>query len=343
MALLAGMALLTAEGGLREGPQSPGPPGTVVVSNMRDHTATVLEAATGRVLATLPTGQGPHEVTISRDGRWALVSNYGTREQGGSSITVIDIARLEVTRTIDLGEYRRPHGMAFFPGDTLVAVTSEVSHAVLLLDFRSGHVIRAVPTNGRTTHMLGLSAAGDRMVTSNIADNTISSLEPLGTTEPVVIRVARQPEGIAITPDGREAWAGSNQDSVVVIVNLRTGLPADTLRGFGLPYRIGISGDGRRAVISDPVKGEIRLYDVATRRARATITVARDSLVTTAEVPGSPSPEGVAVSHDGRWAFVTLQGRNRLAIVDVERGVIVGYGQTGTWSDGVGYSPVPRH
>ena len=56
------------------------PTGTLVVSNMNDHTATVIDAATGRVHATLPTGEGPHEVAVSHDGRTALVSNYGLSE-----------------------------------------------------------------------------------------------------------------------------------------------------------------------------------------------------------------------------------------------------------------------
>jgi DNA-binding beta-propeller fold protein YncE len=56
-------------------------------------------------------------------------------------------------------------------------------------------------------------------------------------------------------------------------------------------------------------------------------------------VPGSASPEGVAVSRDGRWAFVTLQGRNRMVTIDLGKGTIVGWAATGNWSDGIGYSP----
>jgi DNA-binding beta-propeller fold protein YncE len=48
----------------------------------------------------------------------------------------------------------------------------------------------------------------------------------------------------------------------------------------------------------------------------------------------------VAVSRDSRWAFVTLQGRNRVATIDLQRGTITAYAITGTWSDGVAYSPV---
>jgi DNA-binding beta-propeller fold protein YncE len=152
--------------------------------------------------------------------------------------------------------------------------------------------------------------------------------------------VTAAPEGVAITPDGGTAWVGSDRDSVVVVVDLESRQPVDTLRGFGLPYRLAITSDGKRAVVTDPMKAQVRIFDVSTRRERATIEIPADSIVATAEVPGSPSPEGVTVSPDGRWAFVTLQGRNRVITIDLDSARIVGWAPTGTWSDGIGYSPL---
>ncbi|HEY4319934.1 MAG TPA: YncE family protein [Gemmatimonadales bacterium] len=320
--------------------QTSGPAGTLVVANMNDNTAMVLDAASGRLVATLPTGEGPHEVAISRDGRWALVSNYGVRGKPGNSLTVIDIARARVDRTITLDGYLRPHGMAFLPGDTLVAVTSEMRQAVLLVDFRTGEVVTTLATRGRSPHIVSATATGDRIYTGNIGDGTVAELDPVTRDSAKTFRVARQPEGITVAPDGGSVWAGSDVDSVVVVVDPRRGVAIDTLRGFGLPYRIAITPDSRLAIVTDPVRAEVRVFTVSDRKPRFTIAVPRDSLVATAEVPGSPSPEGVAVSSDSRWAFVTLQGRNRVITIDLEDGLIVRYAAIGTWSDGIGYSRV---
>jgi YVTN family beta-propeller protein len=314
---------------------------------MNDHTVTVLDAATGRVRATLPTGQGPHEVAVSPDGRWALVSNYGVRGAPGATLTVVDIARAAVARTLTLAGFQRPHGLAFLPGDTLAAVTAEAARAVLVVDVRDGRVVDTLPTRGRGSHMVAVTARGDRAFTANIPDGTVSALDlrrraPAGRDSARLISVGRAPEGIAVTPDGREVWVGSNRDSTVLVVDAERGVATDTLRGFGLPYRIAITPDGRLAVVTDPVRAEVRVVGVADRRTRFTVAVPADSVVATAEVPGSPSPEGVALSRDGRWAFVTLQGRNRVATIDLRRGVITAYAPTGTWSDGVGYSPLRR-
>jgi YVTN family beta-propeller protein len=305
---------------------------------MNDNTASIIDAESNRVLATLPTGQGPHEVAISRDGRWAVVSNYGIKDHPGNSLTVIDLTRITVARTIALGSYQRPHGMAFFPGDTVLAVTSEVSHAVLLVDFRDGHVIKTLPTRGRGSHMIAMTPAGDRLFTTNVPDGSITRLDlGLGDTTRV-IPVARFVEGVTITPDGHTVFVGSNGDSVVVAVDVATSQAIDTLRGFGMPYRLAASPNGRLVVITDPVHATIGIYDLPTRRRRFLIDVPRDSLVATTEVPGSPSPEGVIISGDSRWAFVTIQGRNRLATVDLDTGTIRSYAPTGAWSDGIGWS-----
>lgn len=317
--------------------------GTLVVSNMNDHTVTVIDAASGRVRATLPTGQGPHEVAVSHDGRWALVSNYGVRGAPGNSLTVVDIKRAAVARTLTLDSFQRPHGIVFLPGDTLAAVTAESARAVLIVDFRDGRVLDTLPSAGRGSHMVAVAARGNRAFTGNIADGTVSVLEmqrQSARTPARLIPVKRAPEALAVTPDGSTLWVGSNSDSLVLVVNVERGTATDTLRGFGLPYRIAITPDGRTAVITDPVRAEVRIVGVADRRIRFTIEVPGDSLVPTAEVPGSPSPEGVAVSRDSRWAFVTLQGRDRVATIDLRRGVITAYAPTGTWSDGIGFSPL---
>src|SRR5829696_6513416 len=55
--------------------QVPGLSGTLVVTNKSPATATIIDVATGRALATLPTGNGPHEVVLSSNGRTAVVTD----------------------------------------------------------------------------------------------------------------------------------------------------------------------------------------------------------------------------------------------------------------------------
>ena len=129
--------------------------GTLVVTNKKPSTATIVDVASGRTLATLPTGTTPHEVVLSSDGALAVVTDYGGPRR---TLTVIDVPALKVARTIDLGEHRAPHGIAFLPGDRLVAVTCEQTRNVVFVDVVDGVVRHAVSTEAGGTHMIGVTA-----------------------------------------------------------------------------------------------------------------------------------------------------------------------------------------
>ncbi len=113
--------------------------GTLVVTNKSPSKATIIDVASGRTLATLPTGAGPHEVVLSPNGTWAVVTDYaGTPGNPGKSLTVIQVPQQRVEKTIDLGTYTRPHGIVFLPGDSLVAVTSETTGNVVIVNLPRG-------------------------------------------------------------------------------------------------------------------------------------------------------------------------------------------------------------
>lgn len=319
-----------------------GPAGTVVVANMGDNTATLIDVASKRVVATLPTGNGAHEVAVSHDGRWAVVSNYGVRGAPGNTLTVIDVPAAVVARTIDLGEFRRPHGSAFLPDDSLFAVTSEVSKAIVLVDFKAGTVAGSIPTNHPASHMLAMTTDARRIFTSNVADGTVSELDVPGRRFVREYAVAPAVEGIAVSPGGEQVWVGSNQQKTVTIIDPKGGGAAGTISGFGMPYRLAVTPDSRTVVITDPPNAVVRIIDRATRQDRHTVKIPAEGVGASAEFPGSPSPEGIVLSRDGRTAFVALQGSSRVAIIDIGTGTVLGYVPTGAGPDGIAYSPFGR-
>ena len=100
--------------------------GMIVAANMNDNTASIKEAVMDSgPMPTAPTGNGPHEVAVSHNGRLAVVSNYGVRGAPGNSLTVINLAvsaaRLVAFARSILGNYHNPHGSAFLPGEYLAA------------------------------------------------------------------------------------------------------------------------------------------------------------------------------------------------------------------------------
>ena len=191
---------------------------TLIVANKAEATVSLIDLASGKIVATLPVGTGPHEVAVSPDGRLALIANYGTGAQPGSSLTLIDIPSAKVVKTIDLGEYRRPHGMAFIGNDRAL-VTSEANKALLEVDVAAGKVVRALPTGQEISHMVAVTPDGSRAFVANIRSGSITAFDLKEGKKIADVQTGAGAEGIAVTPDGRQVWVTNREADTVAVVD----------------------------------------------------------------------------------------------------------------------------
>ncbi len=312
--------------GVVAGAQVPGLTGTVIVTNKGPGAATIVDVASGRALASLPTGNGPHEIVLSSDGALAVVTDYGTGPAPASSLTVIDVPGLRVARTIDINPYLRPHGIVFLPGDSLVAVTSEATQNVLVVDVRRGEIVRAVPTGKPGSHMVGVAADGRRAWTGDMGSHTVTELDLVAGRALRSVTVPNVPEAVNVTADGSEVWVGSNATGRVSVVDARTGAVSTAAEGFQWPYRVLFSPDSRTVLLPD-YRGEVlRFVDRATRSELGRIAF-----------PGG-GPQGITMTPDGRFVLQSLAAQGRVAVIEAARRTVVGHLEVGMTPDGVVYT-----
>lgn len=321
-------------------PDLPARAGMLVVANQQGASATVLDAATLATIVTLPVGTGPHEVAVSPDGRWAVVSNYGDFTVQGNSLSVIDLAAPVpvVARTIDLGEYHRPHGVAFVGRGNVLAVTSETSRRLLLVDFASGHVDTTLATNGRGSHMVAVERDGHRAWTANIQDSSVTEFDLAERRTVRSYPAAPMDEAIAAARGGQELWVGSNTNHTVTVLDATKGTVSATLSGFGATYRIGITPTGGVAVISDPAANRVWLYDTGSRKRLAELDLSLVKGLAHSTTAAGAGPEGVAFDPIVQYAYVTLHGTNQVAAIDLGRRKVVSVGAVGAGPDGIAFS-----
>jgi len=327
-------------------PDLPARAGMLVVANQEGASATVVNAASMQTIATVPVGVGPHEVAVSRDGRWAVVTNYGDRSAEGNTLSVIDLgaATPVVARTIDLGEYHRPHGVAFIGDGSKLVVTSETSQRLVVVDFASGRVDTALATNARGSHMVVVRRDGRRAWTANIQDGNVTEYDLEARRTGRTFPAAPMDEGIAVTPSGVQIWVGSNTAHSVTVLDAAKGTPIATIEGFGTPYRLGISLAGSVALVNDPASNRIWMYEVGSRKRIAEIDLSKVEGIKapTSGTPGGAGagPEGVAFDPIADFAYVTLHGTNQVVAVDLRQRKVVGFGSVGAGPDGVAFSPM---
>ncbi|MGD8495897.1 MAG: hypothetical protein PVF05_06870 [Gemmatimonadales bacterium] len=294
----------------------------VVTANQQGASVSIIDAGTRAIVRTLPTEVGPHEAIASTDGRWVIVSNYGNQQVRGGSLLAIDGRTLEIADTISLGEYRRPHGMAFMPGDSLLAVTVEQDSAVLLVRIPSGEIAAALPTGQWVSHMLAVHPNGQRIYTANITDATVSEIDVATGSLVRTAKVRPMSEAIGITPDGSELWVGSNTEHTITVLDTRDLTTIATLEAPGFPYRIAFTPDGTTAVVPQPEANVVRLFDVATHTSVGSIPLAGE-------------PVGVTISGDGDLAYVARNSANSVAVLSLADMSVVRTLPAGAAPDGI--------
>ena len=315
------VALFVAAALVRPAAAQPSP--TLLVLNKVANTLAFVDPATGKVLATVPTGDGPHEVVT--DVARAYVGNYGAQTPG-STLSVIDLASRKELRRVDLGPLRRPHGMVVAEG--MVYFTAETNRAVARYDPAADRVDWVMGTGQTGTHMIAAHGGGATLFTTNIGSDTVSVLTrgagPLAWAVGT-IAVGKGPEALDISPHGTELWVAHSRDGGVSVVDVASRTVAHT---FDLrtkrSNRLKFTPDGALVLISDLDAGELVVVD-----ARARVEVKR--------LPLGRSPEGILVEPGGARAYVAVTGDNAVAVVDLKTLQVVGRIETGAGPDGMAW------
>jgi YVTN family beta-propeller protein len=319
--------------------------GTLVVLNKAEATASLVNLADGQVRATLPTAEGPHEAAVSPDGRLALVGNYGRREAPGSSLTVIDIAEAEVVRTIDLGEYRRPHGMLWLDDGRRALVTAETNKALLEVDVIEGKVVRAFETDQDVSHMVSVALGGQRAFVANIGSGSVSIIDLERGSRLENLPTGDGAEGITASIDGTEVWVTNRGADTVTIVNARSLEITSTISCASFPIRVKATPDGKYMLVSCARSGDIAVIDTTTheivRRIEQNLKAAdTDGRLFGDQFNESSVPIGIVIHPDGKKAWVAHTNADVVAEMDLEAWEVTRLLTAGREPDGMAYSHV---
>ncbi len=314
---------------------------TLIVLNKAEASASLLNPITGKELARLKTGVGPHEVAVSPDGRHALVGNYGSKEPG-HSLTLIDISAAKVLRTISLLPFQRPHGIQWLPDDR-VLVTSETHKALLQVNVRTG-AVTPITTGQQTSHMVATTPDGSRAFVANIGSGNVSVIDLALRRVLATVATGKGAEGIAVTPDGREVWVTNRDSDTISILDARQPKVLASVASGKFPIRVQISPDGRHALVSNAKSAELAVFDVATRKELRRIRFAdaaatdRNGRMFDASFASGSVPIGILIAPEGPLAYVAHANADGVSVVDYVQGKVVNRFKTGKEPDGLGWS-----
>jgi YVTN family beta-propeller protein len=301
------------------------PTARLLVLNKEDATLVIIDPESGAVAGSIPVGQGPHELVTSADGKFAFASNYGTGPSPGHTISMIDLAAKREVRRIDVAPLARPHGLAFAGGK--LYFTAEANKKVARYDPATGNVDWQFETGQNATHMVLPAKDARTLFTSNIASDSVSVIQqaPDLSWAQTVIPVGKGPEGLDLSPDGRELWSAHSGDGGVSIIDVATKKVTQTIKvGTKRSNRIKLTPDGKLALISDLDAGELVVLDALTRKEIKRLALGK-------------MPEGILILPGGARAFVAVNGDNHVAVVDLETLRVTKKIPTGVGPDGMAW------
>lgn len=308
----------------------------LLVGNKSADTVWRLSTKNGERVAEFATGQGPHEIVVSGDNRFALVSNYGGATPG-HSITVLELGTPGGTRTIDLGGNAKPHGMRLLPDGKRAVVTTEGSRKLLLVDVANGRVEHAIDLGDGGGHMVALSRDGATAFVTKIDTGTVSRVDLSTRAKTYEVPAGAGAEGVAVHPSTGEVWVSNREAGTVTVHDPKTLAIQRTIKSEGFPIRVVFTADGRHALVTNARAATLSVIDTDKYEVVHTVALSRPGVEYRETMLGSAAlPIGVIADPKQPRVYAAISGGDEIAVIDTKQWKVVDHWKTGREPDALG-------
>lgn len=297
----------------------------LLVVNKSGNTLSIIDPATHRETAVVPTGFAPHEVAVSPDGRLAYVTDYGTGDRAGSTVTIVDVEAAEAMGRISLEPHTRPHGIAV-SADGTIWVTTEGSSHVLHVDPKERRILHAIETGQRVTHMVSLVEEHGRAFTANIGGGNVTAVDTRSFTVMDHLTTGDGAEGIDVAPGGDRVYVTNRSAGTLSEIDPATNRVVRNLEVGEFPIRVKVRPDGREALVSNANGNELAAVDLTSWQVVRRLAV-------------GAMPVGILITPDNTTAFVANTRDDKISVIDLVEWKLAGEIVAGDEPDGMAWVP----
>lgn len=286
---------------------------TLLIMHKWDDSAGYYDGVSGKQLTALPINRKPHEFELSHDRKHAYVTNYGVDTYtedapGGNTVSILDVAARKLAGVIDLGSYRRPHGIHLGKSGRLY-VTCDLPPSLLVVDPVKRTVLRAIGIENPRPHMVAVTDDETTAYTANSGDGTVSVVD---------LRVGRAirsivtggvPMGVMFSADAKRLYVATRPANAVAVIDIASGKLVEKIDIQGHPVRLARTPDNRYLLVSLIDSGEVAILSLP------------DHKIVTRFRAGDRC-EGLAVHPGGKFGYIAVQAENKVLKFSIPDGKV---------------------
>ncbi len=186
----------------------------VLVTNWCSMDLTVVDAATTKVVATIPVGGlHPRGIVVSPDSRTAYVAVMGS-----DKVVSVDLKTKDVRVFAHTGQ--GPRHIVMSPDARLLYVTNNDSGTVTEVDRATGRVLRTVKV-GAQPRSMAISSDGGALYVVNYASSTMMKIRASDLKILQTVPTDSLPIGITYEPTRKAVWVSAYSGSITVFDDSR--------------------------------------------------------------------------------------------------------------------------
>jgi len=220
---------------------------------------------------------------------------------GDNSVAVVDTATKQVMKTIPIPT--GPHGLVMTPDGKRVYASSDGDSIVSVIDTSTDEVIACIDV-GSMPHGLAITPDGKRILVAGFGSNQVEAIDTRANR--IVWRTSvAKPHNLGIAPDGRTAYAASQQQGhqALAILDVPSGVALGVVPLDYIPRALNVSPDGEEVFFTEAGVDAVLVLDRAT-----------NEIVT--RIPVGASPHHPLFTPDGKIGMVVAQRSGELDLFD---------------------------
>lgn len=297
--LVAAVCLLAASPWLASARDRP----LLLVLQKKANALGLYDPQTGAHLWNVEVGVKPHEMALSEGDRFAFVTDYGVDSyndaaEGGHTLSIVDVAGAKRVGTVDLGRFRRPHGIVAGVSSRLY-ITVDHPAAVLEIDPVARQVAAEHLIDQQLPHMVAVSPDERYLYTANAGSGTVTVIDRRANRTVGTVQVGGVPMGLAVSRDGGHLYVATRDANRVVVVDTESRTVSRQLTVQGSPARLRLMPNDEFLLVTLIGSGELAVIAMADDREVARFKV-------------GAAAEGITIDTRTGFGYASAQGANRV-------------------------------